>query len=106
MLRFAPRYGIVSPCLVRPSRRRVRLRAANENRAEVTAADETLAAALRLFAAHGMAAAARACQKAEAAEDRGDAGGVEWWMAVCRTLDRRMAHDYSMRRRRSSSNGC
>lgn len=102
MLRFAPRYGIVSPCLVRPSRnprRRAVERAANDNAPVETQdlfdAAGVLAAALRLFAAHGICAAERACEAAQIAEATGDAEGVIWWIEVCRTLDRRMAREAS-----------
>ena len=102
MLRFAPRFGIVSPCLVRPSRnphRRAIERPVNDN-APADASDlfdpeGVLAAALKLFAAHGMAAAARACEAARIAEATGDAEGVVWWLEVCRALDRRMAREAS-----------
>lgn len=105
MLHFAPRYGIISPCLhwrlnwgpVRP--RAVRMpRPANDNGAALagrkTSANDTdaheealLAAALRLFAAHGLSAALRACEAAEIAAAGGDSAGAEWWIAVCAMLD-------------------
>ncbi len=111
MLHFAPRYGIISPCLVRP--RAVRLtRAANDNGAALAGrrkgandsaseqeAQEAarLAAALRLFAAHGLSAAQRACDAAEIAADGGDSAGAAWWIAVCATLDGPMARDCAAR---------
>ncbi len=105
MLHFAPRYGIISPCLnwrlnwgaVRP--RAVRIpRPANDNGAALpgrkTGANDSaahedalLAAALRLFAAHGLSAAQRACEAAEIAAAGGDSAGAEWWIAVCAMLD-------------------
>jgi hypothetical protein len=114
MLRFAPRYGRISPCLVRPDPRD-RPRPANDNprwavvapssaRATVVAdftaeldPDELLAAALRLFAAHGLAAAQRACEAADIARRTRDEDGVRWWLAVAATLDRRKAHAASRR---------
>ncbi|BEU99701.1 hypothetical protein [Novosphingobium olei] len=102
MLRFAPRYGMISPCLVRPSRnprRRAIERAVNDNAPQQDGAlfdaDGVLAAALRLFAAHGICAAERACEAAEIAKATGDAEGVVWWIEVCRALDRRMAREAS-----------
>lgn len=105
MLHFAPRYGIISPCLhwgpVRP--RAVRLpRPANDNGAEMArrkaSANDTqahddalLAAALRLFAAHGLSAAQRAGEAAEIAAAGGDSAAAEWWIAVCAMLDGPMA---------------
>lgn len=98
MLRFAPRYGLISPCLERPSRSGLRMRAVNDNAAPALP-DATLDAALRLFATHGMGAAARACEQARVADAQGDAAQGEWWLSVCRTLDRRKAHEYVARRR-------
>lgn len=109
MLHFAPRYGIISPCLHwgldRGVRRTAMLRsprAANDNGAALTGRrtgandtkakdDALLAAALRLFAAHGLSAAERACEAAEIAADGGDSAGAEWWIAVCAMLDGPMA---------------
>jgi len=110
MLHFAPRYGIISPCLnwglIR--RRAVRLaRPANDNGAALPGKreganddaagarrareDALLAAALRLFAAHGLSAAQRACEAAELAAASEDHAGAEWWIAVCASLDAPMA---------------
>lgn len=105
MLHFAPRYGIISPCLHwgMPRTRTVRLlRPANDNGAALagrrSSANDTeaheealLAAALRLFAAHGLSAAQRACEAAEIATAGGDSAGAEWWIAVCAMLDGPMA---------------
>lgn len=116
MLRFAPRYGMVSPCLVRPGRG-VRLRAANDNSglglgrargkgpehwAVQTGQDNDalLAAALRLFASHGLSAARHACDQADAAQRGGDFEKARWWIAVCHTLDRNMARAYRRREAR------
>ncbi len=63
--------------------------AANDNGAGP--ADAMLHAALRHFAEHGLAAAQRARRQAEAAFFAGDRQGYQWWLEVCRTLDRRMA---------------
>lgn len=105
MLHFAPRYGMISPCLhwgpVRSRSLRVP-RPANDAGAALAASrtgandsaahDEVLlAAALRLFAAHGLSAARRACEAAEIAADGGDHAGAEWWIAVCAMLDGPMA---------------
>lgn len=101
MLHFAPRYGIISPCLNwgKIRQRAIRLPgAANDNGAALAgrstgandqeAHDEALLeAALRLFAAHGFSAAQRACEAAEIAAVGGDSAGAEWWIAVCAALD-------------------
>lgn len=55
------------------------------------ATDAMLHAALRHFAAHGLAAAHRARGQAEAALSADDRQGYLWWLGICRTLDRPMA---------------
>lgn len=105
MLHFAPRYGRaarqLTGCPAAP------LRAANDNAANDTAIaaeqDEdvdVLVAALRLFAAHGLSAARHAEHRAELAARLGDDGETAWWLAVCRMLDRRLAHDLAARQAR------
>lgn len=101
MLRFAPRYGRVSPCLVRPLPARagaLRTSAANDNAPAPGPQPshwgenrETLEAALHLFAAHGLSAAKRAADEAAAAQRAGDLDKARWWIGVCRTLDRQLA---------------
>lgn len=59
--------------------------------------DEMLRLALRHFAEHGLAAADRAREQAEAAFFAGDRDHYDHWMAICRTLDRRMAANVSRR---------
>lgn len=114
MLHFAPRYGRISPCLDRPSNRRVP-RAANDNgtgqavasSATTQDGEAVLTAALRLFAVHGLSAASHACHAAAEAEAKGDADGIQWWLAVCRTLDRRKAREFQaeVRQRRVTGRG-
>lgn len=92
MVRFAPRFGQVSSCLV--PRRTARPRPAANDNARARAghdSDALVAAALRLFAEHGFAAAGRAADAAEAARRDGDFEKARWWVAVCHTLDRREA---------------
>lgn len=102
MLRFAPRYGIISPCMARPILGR-HLRAVNDNAEEWSGSwpqeSAALDTALRLFAAHGFAAAARARDAALIAERGDDVSGQQFWMQVCRTLDRRLARDLMRKRR-------
>ena len=102
MLRFAPRYGIISPCLSRRIQGR-HLRAVNDNAeswsGSWTQRSDALDTALRLFAAHGFAAAARARDAAVIAERGDDPDKVAFWVEVCATLDRRMARDFMKRRR-------
>ena len=53
--------------------------------------DALLRAALRLFAEHGLGAGHRAQEQAEAAYFEGDRERYRWWLAVTRTLDRKLA---------------
>lgn len=78
--------GRLSPSVVRAAERL----AANDN-ADQRATDAMLHAALRHFAAHGLAAAQQARGQAEAALTANDRQGFLWWLDICRTLDRRMA---------------
>lgn len=63
---------------------------ANDNTAK-HASKATLRAALRHFSNHGLAAAEHARQQAEKARAKGDEQTYEWWLEICRALDRRMA---------------
>jgi len=65
---------------------------ANDNGAD-RPSDAMLHAALRHFAEHGLAAAQRARKQAEAAFFAGDRQAYQWWLEICRTLDRRMASE-------------
>lgn len=67
---------------------------ANDNGSD-RASDAMLHAALRHFAEHGLAAAHRARKQAEAAFFAGDRQGYQWWLEICRALDRRMASELS-----------
>lgn len=93
MLRFAPRYGIISPALVRPSRQ-VWRRASNDNQRNTQIAavpsgvigDARVQAALRLFATHGLAAAECARLAAANANARGDDSDARWWQEISKML--------------------
>ena len=65
---------------------------ANDN-GDARPSDAMLHAALRHFAEHGLAAAIRARKQAEAAFFAGDRQAYQWWLEICRTLDRRMASE-------------
>jgi len=97
MLRFAPAHGWPRAAFALEYRRRP-LRAANDNRCD-SGADDTLAAALRLFAANGLSAAARAAQLSLNADAAGDPLAAGRWAEVCRTLDRSEARRLASRRR-------
>ncbi|MCB2060504.1 MAG: hypothetical protein R3E09_10770 [Novosphingobium sp.] len=82
----------VAPMFVPP----VPLGAANDN-VYGTSSDRLLKAALRHFAEHGLCAAEHARENAEHAFFSGDRAGYRWWLAICNTLDRRMADAVSAR---------
>ncbi|MFN3425151.1 MAG: hypothetical protein ACK4UL_08930 [Novosphingobium meiothermophilum] len=73
------------------------LRAANDNAeawsGSASQQQAVLEAALRLFAAHGFAAAERARDAALIAGANADAERADFWRAVCHTLDRRLMRD-------------
>ena len=82
--------------MVNPARRsRIIGRAANDNGS--SAPQPELRAALRHFAEHGLGAATVARANAEQAFFRGDRQSYLHWLAICRTLDRRMARVLSAR---------
>ena len=64
--------------------------AANDN-GGLENSDMLLHAALRHFAEHGLSAAREARAQAENAFFAGDRQAYDWWLAICRTLDRRIA---------------
>lgn len=73
-------------------------RVANDNDAlpevdpsEKQAHDQMIHAALRHFAIHGLGAALQARRQAEGALSAGNRAGYDWWLGICRTLDRRIA---------------
>lgn len=78
-------------------RRRIADRAANDNGHPAIASDIMLRAALKHFAAHGLAAADNARQRAEQAFFAGDRDNYRWWLGICRTLDRRLAANLARR---------
>jgi len=97
-IRFAAPPDALAP---RMSLRRIRAFGsvpANDNGSD-RAADAMLHAALRHFAEHGLAAAHRARKQAEAAFFAGDRQGYDWWLEICRALDRRMASELDARAR-------
>ncbi len=67
-----------------------RVEASNDNGC-LESSDRLLHAALRHFAEHGLGAAREARVQAEKAFFVGDRNAYDWWLAICRTLDRRIA---------------
>jgi hypothetical protein len=66
--------------------------AANDNASDRAGAhDPLLRDALKHFARHGLGAAETARRAAERAFFAGDRRGYDYWLGICRTLDRRMA---------------
>lgn len=82
--------------VARRLRARTGLRAANDNASGI-AGDRLLRASLQHFARHGLCAAERARAQAEAAFFAGDREEYQWWLAICRVLDRRMAEAFAAR---------
>lgn len=64
--------------------------AANDNGVD-RQGDALLRTALRMFAEYGLGAGHRAQGKAEAAFFAGERERYRWWLAVTRTLDRKLA---------------
>jgi len=64
---------------------------ANDNGYEAANDDAALTEALKHFATHGVSAARRASDKAMTAHKSGDSEEFDWWLSVCRVLDRRLA---------------
>lgn len=75
--------------LYQPTQSVAPVRAANDNGTAID--NKLLNATLRHFARHGLRAAAEAKREAEAAFFRGDRAAYDWWLAICKTLDRRLA---------------
>lgn len=94
-LRFALARSTASSPLARAFARRAPGAAANDNcdPAARQTDDRMLHAALRHFAEHGLGAAREARRQAETAFFAGDRASYDWWLGICRTLDRRMAEE-------------
>jgi len=91
-IRFAAPPEALTPRMSPRKIRESRAFPANDNGGDQTS-DAMLHAALRHFAEHGLAAAQRARKQAEAAFFAGDRQGYQWWLEICRALDRRMARE-------------
>ncbi|HKT84522.1 MAG TPA: hypothetical protein VJQ77_00390 [Novosphingobium sp.] len=114
-IRFAAAWGGRSPTIVRALCPCAPLNAVNDNRREslrgVVAAytapqgrpqqaandERVLVEALRHFARHGISAAIHARANAEAAHAADDGEAYDWWISICRQLDRRMADAFARR---------
>lgn len=91
-IRFAARANALAPRLSATAARRAVRQPANDNSAGYD--DQALLqAALRHFGDHGLAAARKARIRAETAFFAGDRQAYQWWLGVCRILDRRLARE-------------
>ena len=68
--------------------RRMQVACANDNSASPATGGNILHAALRHFAAHGLAAAQHAANEAHAARARGEQAEFHRWRDICHALDR------------------
>lgn len=98
-LHFAAARSASRSPVARAFARRTIARAANDNggAAHEQGHDHLLHAALRHFAQHGLGAALEARKQAEKAFFAGDRQSYDWWLGICRTLDRRMAEELARR---------
>jgi len=87
--------AIVARILTRPRL----VQPANDSEPGLTR-DALLRETLRHFATFGLQAAERARENAEAAYFDGRRGEYQHWLAICRTLDRRLAERTSAQARR------
>lgn len=93
---FAAARSTAHSPIARALARKALARAANDNgdgRAAAPAApfDHFMRGALKHFAEHGMGAAEVAREQVELAAQEGDADAFQWWLGVCRALDRNLA---------------
>lgn len=90
-IRFAAARPALRHSLAPRARARLIGRAANDNHVAVHGHDPLLRDALKHFARHGLGGAETARRAAERAFFAGDRPGYDYWLGICRTLDRRMA---------------
>lgn len=93
-IHFAAARSAAHSPIARALARKALGRASNDNgdeAGEPAPFDQVMRAALGHFAEHGMAAAETARAQAEFAHRAGDIQGYDWWLGICRTLDRKLA---------------
>lgn len=91
---FAAARSTAHSPIARALARKAYSRAANDNGdggAPATSFDHVMRAALKHFVEHGMGAADAARFQAEEAHREGDKDAYDWWLGVCRALDRNLA---------------
>lgn len=98
MVHFAAARSTANSPIARALARKANTRAANDNEDGEGRAgrfessfDRVMRAALSHFAEHGLNAAYEAQRQAEQAHSAGDVQSYQWWLGVCRTLDRGLA---------------
>ncbi len=96
-IRFAAARTGEGAVLARALMRPVWRDAVNDNGSRL-GRDALLRATLKHFAQHGLAAASWAKENAEQAFFAGDRPQYEYWLDICRALDRRMAGAVAHRR--------
>ena len=95
-IHFAAARDTARSPMARAMVRRAIGKAANDNPSEVSeASDVMLHAALRHFAKYGIRAAHEARKEAEKAFFAEDRQRYDWWLGICRTLDRRLAEHFA-----------
>jgi hypothetical protein len=95
-VRFAAPARMLRPRLSPEEARAACWLPANDN-SSGTASDAMVHAALRHFAEHGLAAAHHAHKQAELALGEKNLREFEWWLGICRALDRQMARELDAR---------
>ena len=94
---FAAARSTAHSPIARALARKAHSRAANDNAgaaqmvATASPIDGVMHAALKHFANHGLSAAKVAAQQAEHAHAADDPESYDWWLGICRTLDRGLA---------------
>ena len=94
---FAAARSTAHSPIARALARKAHSRAANDNAgaaqmvATASSIDGVMHAALKHFAKHGLSAAKVAAQQAKHAHAADDTESYDWWLGICRTLDRGLA---------------
>lgn len=98
-LHFAAARSTAHSPIARALAKKALARAANDNgdAKQAPSFDDMMRGALKHFAEHGMGAAEAARKQAEQAHLDGDRETYDWWLGICRTLDKRLADRFEER---------